>query len=265
MLTSIKHFRYILILTVAVVYAVNVNGQPPQPDCLIPFDTGAGAAAATYNFPVGNGFDNRTAGCVTWTLEWQSSLSPTVTFQSSVGVATPTSYGTYTGTTVFSGTGIATFSNLQTGTVVDTPWVRVNVVMGSSGQTKGVLYGYKTGQTGGTGGGGGGSGSGCPNPCPVPQSTVPWQEALYGLSTLVTGQQNVTGSAAALSTQASRQVCVVADIGNTTTLYVGPSGVTSSTGLPLVAGQSTCFQLANVNLVNVVGTVGAKIEWSATD
>jgi len=163
-----KHFLHSLLLLATLLgYCVDLRGQqPPPPDCMVPFDTGAGAASGTYNFPGGNGFDNRTAGCVTWTLEWQSSLSPTVAFQSSVGVASPTSYGAYTGTVIFSGTGIATYSNLQTGTVVDTPWVRVHVVTGSSGQTKGVLYGYKTGQTGGTGGGGGGGGGGgCTAPC----------------------------------------------------------------------------------------------------
>jgi hypothetical protein len=141
---------------------------PGTPDCLIPFDTGAGVGAGTYNFPVGNGFDNRTAGCVTWTLEWQSNATATVVFQSSLGVAAPSSYVTYTGTTVFNGTGIMTFSNLASGTVVDTPWVRVQAVTSATGQTKGVLYGYKTGTTGGTGGGGGGGGgSGCTSPCAV--------------------------------------------------------------------------------------------------
>jgi hypothetical protein len=165
-----KHFPHFLMPLIALLgYCVNLKAQQiPVPDCIVPFDTGAGAGAGTYNFPGGNGFDNRTVGCVTWTLEWQSSLSPTVTFQSSLGVAGPASYGAYTGTTVFSGAGIQTFSNLQTGTVVDTPWVRVDVVTGSSGQTKGVLFGYRTGYTGGTGGGGGGGGgSGCSSPCPV--------------------------------------------------------------------------------------------------
>jgi hypothetical protein len=173
----------------------SVSGQTPgTPDCTVQFDTGAGAAAGTYNFPGGNGYDNRTAGCVTWTLEWQSSLTPTLVFQSSLGVASPSSYGAYTGTTIFSGTGIDTYSNLQSGTVVDTPWVRVNITTGSTGQTKGVLYGYKTGTTGGTGGGGGGSGGGCSTPCPVKGSVAVGSAAA---APVTTGLENDAGNVVA--------------------------------------------------------------------
>jgi hypothetical protein len=275
---------------------------PGTPDCLIPFDTGAGVGASTYNFPGGNGFDNRAAGCVTWTLQWQSNATATVTFQSSLGVAAPSSYGTYTGTTVFSGTGIMTFSNLVTGTVVDTPWVRVNVVTSATGQTKGVLYGYKTGTTGGTGGGGGGGGgSGCTAPCvvigPDAPGAVPTQSpvqmsafdgtdvrrvnsdtngllnvnvkssvAPVGRTTFSSGQAAVTGTAANLGTNTSKSVCVEAFIGNTITVYAGATGVTTSTGVPLNPGQGYCWDVANTNLIFVVAsTTGASVGWSLTN
>ena len=305
---TMKYFHSIAAITSWLVAAVMVMGinyvkgqQVPIPDIIIPFDTGAGAAAGTYNFPGGNGFDNRTIGGVTWTLEWQSSLSPTVTFQSSLGVASPASYGAYTGTTVFSGAGIMTFSNLITGTVVDTPWVRVQVVTGSSGQTRGVLYGYRTGATGGTGGGGGGGGgTGCPNPCPVvgtaaagsPPSGAPVQVAgsdgtdirtvstdtsgvvnvnvkssvpPIGATAFTSEQQAVTGSAVNLGTNTAKSVCVKALIGNTINVYVGAVGVTTATGFELPPGLGTCVGVSNTNLLYVIAsTTGASVavEWT---
>lgn len=214
---------------------------PGTPDCLIPFDTGVGVGAGTYNFPAAaNGFDNRVAGCVTWTLQWQSNATATVTFQSSLGVASPSSYGTYTGTTVFSGTGMMTFSNLVTGTVVDTPWVRVQAVTSATGQTKGVLYGYKTGTTGGTGGGGGGGGGGgCTSPCPVEgvdasgaAPTVP-PVATAGfdgtdnrrIATDSSGRQLAVGGAASGAVQVGNPIPVAGNDGtDARTLHVDSSG-----------------------------------------
>jgi hypothetical protein len=40
---------------------------------------------------------------------------------------------------------------------------------------------------------------------------------------------------------------------NVGTVYIGPSGVTSSTGFPLTAGQSTGEATANTNTTYVVG------------
>lgn len=240
---------FISLLMLSEFYGVKAQPNPPAPDCFVPISFTA-TASGTFNFPGGNGFANAQAGCVTWTLMWQSTISPTVAFQSSVGTVTPTSFGAYTGTTILSGTGITTFSNLVSGTVVDTPWVRVNIVMGSAGTVNGVLYGYKTGQTGGTGG----AGAGCPNPCPVEP---------VGLGTFGTAQQSVTTMDAALGTNTSRVVCVTADIGNTITIYVGTTGVTTSVGVGLVAGQTDCQQLSNTNLVHVIaGSGGAKVDYS---
>lgn len=142
-------------------------------------------APVAFNFstsgtaPAAPGFDNRSTQCVTWTVayEVEGITGFTVAFQSSVGATTPTSFGSYTGTTIAStasfGTatiGLATFANINTtGTTVNTPWLRISLSGATGvGVIRGVFYGYRTGTTGGTGGGGsGGGGSGCPNPCPV--------------------------------------------------------------------------------------------------
>lgn len=273
---------------------------------------------ASGDNPSGNGFDNRQLGCVTWTVGYESTgfSSFTLSFQSSVGALTPTSFGAYTGTTIFSSSsfgtnttgGVATYSNLQAGTVVNTPWVRIDLASAmGTGTIRVFVFGWKTGATGGTGGGGGSGGSGCPNPCPVegagaagsPPTGGPvylggtdgtdlralstdssghlnvnatvtpggTQDVLLtGSGSLVTGQTAVTGSAVALATHAANGVCVKALIGNTISVYIGPSGITTSTGFELPPGQGWCGPLNNLNVVYVIAsTTGASVTWTVTD
>lgn len=227
--------------------------------------------------------DNRSLQCQTWTVAYEADAGLsgyTVAFQSATGSATPATFGAYTGNTVNSspsfGTaanGLATYCSLASctsgGSTVNTPWIRV-LVSGATGtgNIRVSFYGYRTGPTGGTGGGGGsgGGGGGCSSPCAVTQSTIPWQTAQFGLSTLASGQQAVTGTAANLGTNTARTVCLAADIGNTITIYMGTTGVTTSTGFPLVAGQSTCQPVANTSEIFVVAsTTGAKVEWLLTN
>jgi hypothetical protein len=256
---------------------------PPasQPDC----------PPIAFNLVGGNGIapgiptaylDNRTTQCDSWTFAYEADAGLsgyTVAFQSSVGAETPSSFGAYTGNTVNSsasfGTaalGLATYCGLATctsgGTTVNTPWIRV-LVSGATGtgNIRGVFYGYKTGYTGGTGGGGGGGGgSGCSSPCPVTQSTVPWQDLLVGASAFASGQAAVTGTAAALASHAAKFVCVKALIGNTINVYVGATGVTTSTGMELTPGQPICQYVSNTNLVFVVAsTTGASVAYTYTN
>lgn len=290
-----------ILLTLTAIISRAQTPVPPDCSITIPQLTAAG----TYNFPnITNGFDNRTAQCQTFTVAYQSTgFGVTLIFQSSVGVTSPTSFGSYTGSTVVStasfGTAanaVATFTNLTSGAVVDTPWLRIHIVLTGSGALSGAMYGYKTGYTGGTGGGGGGGGgSGCPNPCPVEgtanSGSVPVgppvlaagsdgtdvrtlktdtsgniQSLLVGSGTFNTGQVSVTGTAAALPTHASNSVCVKAAIANTINVYVGPTGVTTSTGLELPPGGGTCQPLNNSNLIFVIAsTTGASVSWSITD
>lgn len=151
-------------------------------------------ALGVFQFSGGSGsvqIDNRATACVTFTLAYDadSTWTGTVALQSSNGTDTPSGFVTYIGTTVSSSSGfgsqscvgttpgcVATYTNLGTGDVVNTPWLKINVT-GSGGSVRGVLYGYRTGPTGGTGGGGGGGGSGCPNPCPVHGDVAPGSAA----------------------------------------------------------------------------------------
>lgn len=230
----------------------------------------------------------------------------TVTFQSSLGTNMPAGFTGYTGTEVASSAsfgsamvGVATFTGLSStpGSSVETPWVNVNVTGGGGSVVRVGLYGYRTGVTGGTGGGGGGGGgSGCTSPCPVEgvdaagvAPTVP-PVAVSGFdgtdgrriktdaagdiintplprTTALSGQQAVTGTAASLGTHTvAGGFCVVADSGNTINVFLGPTGVTTSTGFPLLPGQAACNNLGNTSeLFVVASTTGATVEWLGTN
>jgi hypothetical protein len=73
--------------------------------------------------------------------------------------------------------------------------------------------------------------------------------------TISAGQQTLTASAAALPSQAlTNGVVLTALATNNGTVYVGPSGVTSSTGYPLNAGQSVAYAVTNQSAIFIIGT-----------
>jgi hypothetical protein len=86
-----------------------------------------------------------------------------------------------------------------------------------------------------------------PNNTPV----LPAQPA-----SLFSGQKTSTGTAVAISTSQaiSNGVIVQALSSNTQSVYVGPAGITSSTGFELQAGQATSMGVNNLNLVFVIAT-----------
>jgi hypothetical protein len=89
---------------------------------------------------------------------------------------------------------------------------------------------------------------------------------LTGSGTFTVGQTAVTGTAAALPTHAANGVCVKALIGNTINVYIGPTGITTSTGFELPPGQGWCGALNNLNAVFVIAsTTGASVTWTVTD
>lgn len=182
------------------------------------------------------------------------------------------------------------------------PWIRVNAVLTGTGTLNGVLYGLKSGASAGGGGGSSGCPNPCPvigtAAAGAPPSGAPVQVAgsdgtdirtvstdatgkvnvvttpasgssqnvvVLGNGTFNTNQQAVTASATALATNSAKSVCVTAFTTNTTIVYIGPSGVTTSTGFPLAPGQGTCQPLSNSNLIFVVGTVGASVGWGITN
>jgi|SRR6185312_12375547 len=103
----------------------------------------------------------------------------------------------------------------------------------------------------GSGGGGGGGGGG-------------------GVSgSLVTGQYKVTASAAQIKPSGGalvNGVVITAKIGNTGTVFLGGSGVTTTydgtgNGFALAPGSSASFPVNNLNLIYAIGTANDVISW----
>lgn len=83
---------------------------------------------------------------------------------------------------------------------------------------------------------------------------------------LITGQQSVTASAVALpTTTLNRPACIQALPGNGQTVYLGPAGVTTSTGFPLPPGAGLCnLPISNLNQIFVIAaSIGSSVSWSA--
>jgi hypothetical protein len=83
-------------------------------------------------------------------------------------------------------------------------------------------------------------------------------------ATILSGQQAVTASAVALASNAlARGLCVEALSTNTISVFAGPSGVTTSTGIEITPGASYCPAVANSNAIFVIASsTGASITWS---
>ena len=90
-----------------------------------------------------------------------------------------------------------------------------------------------------------------------------WADGSVNNAPLVAAQQAVTATAAALPTNSVHGFCVKALPTNSITVYVGPSGVTDSTGYPLNGGDSICYQSSNTNLAYVIAsTTGASVAFT---
>lgn len=166
-----RKYVSLFVLLALAFFSGKVQAQTPAPtppDCVVYLNN----LTTTAQVPSVNGFDNRFIGCTSWTLQYTATgfVGLTITFQSSPGSSTPTGFVTFAGTVVTgsavmtSTTGqISTYSN---GTVV-TPFVRVLFQPGGAGTLDGVLYGYKTGYTGGSSSGGSGCAGTIATPCIV--------------------------------------------------------------------------------------------------
>ena len=83
-------------------------------------------------------------------------------------------------------------------------------------------------------------------------------------ATILAGQKAVTATAAALATNTLvNGLCIEALSTNLISVFIGPSGVTTSTGLELAAGATYCPSVSNSNAIYVIAsTTGASVSWS---
>jgi hypothetical protein len=93
--------------------------------------------------------------------------------------------------------------------------------------------------------------------------TTPTQPSGFSSSPL-SGQVAATASAVALASNSTHIVCITALTANTIPVYVGATGITTSTGFPLNAGDFYCWQVNNSNLLYLIAsTTGASVAWTA--
>ncbi len=84
---------------------------------------------------------------------------------------------------------------------------------------------------------------------------------------VLSGQQTVTASAVALATNTSKNVCVKALNGNSAAVYIGPTGITTSTGFRMDPGDVVCGPISNTNLNFVIAAaaIGDAVTWYSTN
>jgi hypothetical protein len=265
------------------------------PDCWQPINTSLLGVQPAY--------DNSTKGCTLWVFSYASSgfasLSIVVQTAPAIGGAAgsvqPGAWSTFTAVTGANpNTSIISAISTFGTTTAFFPFVRVNLTAASgSGTIQGVLYGWRIPS-------GGGGGSGCvgtdATPCivagpdvagsPIAGNSVriggvdgsgnkrdiltdslgDVQIQEVGNAAVLSGQQAVTAAAVALATNASKNVCLKALIGNTINVYAGPTGITISTGMELAPGDAVCLPVNNSNLLYVIAsTTGASVSWIGTE
>jgi hypothetical protein len=283
-----KQFLFLLAFCITA-FSQPVTVVLPQPDCQIVINLST-VLSTTPTAP-NAGFNNITGGCSTWamTIAVSGFSSATVALQSAPNVAgVPGTWAAYNGTP-FSPS--PHNNNPITSSAEDfvwiygyNPWTRVQLTAATgTGVVNGLAYGWRVPSASSNGTAGSASNvniaqfggvavalgqalmaASMPVVIASDQSAIPF--AAGGNAAVLSGQQAVTGTAAALASHAAKTVCVVASILNTITVYIGPAGITTSTGFPLVAGQSSCQPLSNTNLLSVVAsTTGALIAWISTN
>lgn len=235
----------------------NVPGTAgaPSPDC---FFNGQVSATGTFGVLGGSGayFDNTGSQCAIWHLIYTATSGASSISIELDGANTGTTFGTPGSFAALTGTPSGS-SNPSTATggaeVAMAPstvpaYVQVKVNTLNGGQLKYWVIGYRPGISSTPGIGFG-------------QYVVPSPN-----STVISFQQAVTGSAVALATNTVKTMCVKALVGNTINVYIGPSGVATSTGMELAPGETWCGAVSNTNLVFVIAsTTGANVSVIGTN
>lgn len=222
----------------------------------------------------GSPFDNRGAGCTTWTLTYNntgfSALSLLVQTAPNNGGA-PGSWSTFTPTAGANPNTTTTQNVTQFGGPTSYfPWLRIQLTSKTgTGQISGQLYGWRVPP----------EASVIVTPsgtqdvnitevdgvAAVAASAGVLGVGIMGNLSVLTGQQTLTNAAVALATHAVKNICIEASPLNAADIFYGPTGVTTSTGMRLPAGAAYCGPVANTNLIFIVSVAGGEtVSWFAT-
>jgi len=103
-------------------------------------------------------------------------------------------------------------------------------------------------------------------PQPVTQSG-PWSFNITASNTAISGQQAVTTAAVNLGTNTVKGLRVLNNVGSNANAYLGPSGVTTSSGYELTPGQYVDLPLTNTSQIYVVAASNntSTISWIGTN
>jgi hypothetical protein len=85
----------------------------------------------------------------------------------------------------------------------------------------------------------------------------------YGFENLNTGQVEMTGSAQQMPPSLASSIILKALKANAAAIYVGPSGVTDSTGLQINPGDSIVLPVADLNMCYAIGTADDILSYAA--
>lgn len=86
------------------------------------------------------------------------------------------------------------------------------------------------------------------------------------LTSVTTGQVAVTASAVQMSTVTAKRVCIKVLLAGTQKVYFGPSGVATTTGQELSAGDAWCGPLDNLNrLYLIAGSTGSTVAYDVAN
>ncbi len=105
------------------------------------------------------------------------------------------------------------------------------------------------------------SGTNPPNLITNPAAAIPVYIASNGsVTAVVSGQQTATSTATALANHSlNDSVTIAAPSTNAAAVYIGPAGITSSTGFALAAGQSVTLPINNTSLVYILAPTGSPV------
>lgn len=95
--------------------------------------------------------------------------------------------------------------------------------------------------------------------------TTPLPVAPQPFGTVLSGRKTTTAAAAIAASTACASVTVKALSGNTSAVYVGPTGVTASNGLELMPGDAVSLDVSNLSAVFILPVMaGEGITYLAT-
>jgi hypothetical protein len=257
---------------------VNISGPlDPNGNVKVSFSQASVQIVDQNGDNVDDGNQNLRAACGSYNYSGGSitTSSPTVTYGDGGNGANLTQYSTFAFQTTITGTITGTVT-IQ-GTINGTTWTNTTYVALTSGNSSS-SFNAATATIGQINVSGllairfvlsGGSGTGTVNIAafatsatsnvmldnPLPSGTNAIG-SLYNPGTFASGQQAVTATAAALPSSALVNGVVITN-GSTATVYIGGSGVTSSTGYALAVGATVGIGVAQLSAIYIVGTASS--------